>query len=134
MDKVMVTFKYESQLNTRMAKDYTNGELVKEIVELLRGGGVEMCGYEQIHGEEIDNPCDTDEPVTENHTVMEVRLEINESPDEEEAIDWHDGGDSLFYYVLEALEEGEPEIMYFYTSGEEPMQKSVIGIEIHPAY
>ncbi|MHA3788307.1 hypothetical protein ACX0HA_08875 [Flavobacterium hauense] len=134
MKKVLVTFKYESQLNTSTATNYTNGELMKEIVELLRAGGVEMCGWEEIHGEEIDNPCDTNEPVIENHTLMEVRLEIHNPEHPEEAIDWHDGGDDLFHYVMDALELGEPEIMYFYTIGDEPMQKSTIGIEIHPAY
>ena len=111
-NKLLVTFKYESQLNITTATNYTNGELINEIVTLLRAGGVAMTNWEHIHNFEFDNPTHLDEPVVENHTILEVRLEIFDAPHEEEEIDWHDGGDSLFHYVLEALELGEPEVTF----------------------
>ena len=133
MSKMLVTFKYQSQLNINTATNYTNGELIREIVVLLRDGVVELCSYKPIEGEEFDNPCIDDDLILDNETIMEVRLEIIDA-EEEERIDSHDGGENLYHYVLDALELGEPEVMYFYTNGDIPMQKSVIGIEIHPAY
>lgn len=134
MNTLLATFKYESQLNTCTATNYTNGELVNEIVTLLRAGSVAMTGWDKGHHLIFDNPGTPDEEVKENHTMMEVRLEIHDSPDGQKSADWHHGGDALFDYVLGALETGEPEVRYFYTNGKAPVQKSVIGIEIHPAY
>lgn len=129
MGRILVTYKYEGQ------PEDTGDGLVKELIGLLQAGGVAMTGWETIHGHEFDHHDDNHEPVLENHTIIEVRLDVNEEGlDPEEQIDWHDGGDDLFHYVLEALELGEPEIMYFYTSGDAPMQKTTIGIEIHPAF
>ena len=134
MKKMLVTFKYESQLNISTALNYTNGELINEIVTLLRNGGVAMTNWKDAHDLEFDSPVHHDEPVIENQTIMEVRLEIRNPDHPEENVDFQDGGDALFNYVLDALELGEPEVTYYYTNGEAPIQKSVIGIEIHPAY
>jgi len=134
MKKVLVNFKYESQLNIKTATNYTNGELVNEIVTLLRAGEILMTHWEHCHKLEFDSPVPSDESIIENHTIMEVRLEIHNPDHPEEAIDWSDRSDEFFHYVLDALELGEPEVTYYYTYGEVPMQKSIIGIEIHPAY
>ena len=49
MKKMLVTFKYESQLNIFTALNYTNGELINEIVTLLRNGGVAMTNWKDAH-------------------------------------------------------------------------------------
>jgi hypothetical protein len=108
--------------------------LVNEIVTLLRAGEISMTDWQHSHDLEFDSTFHSAEPVIENHTIMEVRLEIHNPDHPQEAIDFHDGGDDLFHCVLDALELGEPEVMYYYTNGELPMQKSIIGIEIHPGY
>jgi len=134
MNNLLVTLKYESQLNTCTATNYTNGELVHEIITLLRQGNVAIGGWARNHHIELNTDESSDDPILLNHTLMEVRFEIYDSPDEQENIEWLEGNDTLLNYVIEALEMGEPEVTCFSTKGEAPMQKSVIGIEIHPAY
>lgn len=134
MKKMLATFKYESQLNITTATNYTNGELINEIVTLLRSGDIVMTNCKHCNYLEFDSPVQSYGPVIENHTIMDVRLEIHNPEHPEEAIDLSDNRDDLFHYVLDALEMGEPEVTYYYTSGVVPLQKSLIGIEIHPAY
>jgi len=134
MENYLVTFKYEGQLNTLGTHHHNNPEIIKEIIALLRSGGVAMTNWEITHMEELDNPTDLDETILENHTLFEIRLEVDDREGTDEAIDWHDGGDDLFHYVLDALELGEPEITYFYSCGEAPMQKTLLGVDIHTAF
>lgn len=52
-----VTFKYESQLDTFTATNYTNGELDNEIVTPLRAGSMALTGWDKGHHFNFDNPA-----------------------------------------------------------------------------
>ena len=93
---------------------------------LLQSGDVQLLNYEITHELEIDNHCDSDDTdITENHTIFEIRLVVNEFN-----VDFHDL-ETFYYYVLGQLSHCESAIAYKYVCGEEPHIKTVIGIDIH---
>lgn len=120
----LVNFKVEGQLeNLTSDKDE---EIITEILMLLQAGDVALLAYEVTHDLEIDNQCETDpDTITENHTIFEIRLVINEFN-----VDFNDI-ETLYYYVLGQLSHCESAVTYKYSCGDAPNIKTVIGVDIH---
>jgi len=120
----LVNFKVEGQLeNLATQKDE---DIITEVLMLLQAGDVALLAYEVTHDLEIDNHCDSDSSkITENHTIFEIRLVINEFN-----VDFNDI-ETLYYYVLSQLTHCESAVTYKYNCGYEPYIKSVVGIDIH---
>lgn len=122
---LLVTLKYHEPLEVVPERqDPEHKLLLQRVIELMNAGVIQLGGYERIHAGEIDNHCDTD-TATDNETVIEVRLIVNEF-----STDLNDGGEELYEYVLDDLELCIPNITYAYTCGEAPLQKTVIGIDV----
>lgn len=126
MKRFLVLFKYPDQLVIPDEKDNRNEVIISQVISKLREGVVALDNYDEIHDLEIDNENDDPNPVIENSTIFEIRLLMDN-----EIVDFHDGGEDVYYYVLEDLELNKPEITYIYTAGDLPLIKTVIGIDIN---
>lgn len=126
MRRFLVLFKYLGQLEIPEEKDNRNEVVISQVISKLREGVVALDIYDEIHDLEIDNENDDQTSIIENSTIFEIRLLMDD-----EIIDFHDGGEDVYYYVLEDLELNKPEISYIYTAGDLPLMKTVIGIDIN---
>jgi hypothetical protein len=126
MRRFLVLFKYLDHLVIPDEKDNRNEVVINQVISKLREGVVALENYDEIHDLEIDNENDNQTPVIENATIFEIRLLMDD-----EIVDFHDGGEDVYYYVLEDLELNKPEITYIYTAGDLPLMKTVIGIDIN---
>ena len=130
MDTYLVIFRIREQLEFAKDELESKAGLINQIIDKLKQGDVALLDFNRTHNEEIDNHCDSDEDVAEDHTLVEVRLDILEPLDGEDPVDFNDGGEDVYYYTLEALEMRKADVTYIYTCGEEPLQKTIIGIDI----
>jgi len=118
----LVEFKVPRQLES-LGANAPDADIIKEILMLLQGGDVEIVDYNPTHEEEFDNHCD-DSEVSENHTIFEIRLKLNEFN-----VDMNDP-ESVYYRVIDLLSLCDASITYNYNCGDAPLQKTVIGIDV----
>lgn len=125
MSKYLVTYKIPGQF-----PEGDSESVLPQIIAYLNQGDVELLDFHSTHGDEFDNHEDSTDDVTENATIIEVRLDFIESDDEEENVDLFDGGESVYHYTLEALQTRVSYVAYHYSNGDAPLQKTVIGVEV----
>jgi hypothetical protein len=133
MALLLTTFKYLGQLEVLPEKqDPEHKLLLSQVITKLKEGIVELVGYEKIHALDIDNHSDTvvneitpTGDILENATFFEIRLIVNT-----EVTDMNDGGEELYYYVIDDMEMFNPRVTYVHHAGVEPVVKTVIGIDV----
>lgn len=124
----LVELKYNGQLEA-VEQKASDGHIIHELVMMMQADAdaqdaIQLVSYELTHDEEIDNHCDEGDS-NENKTEFHIRLQVNEF-----VLDLHDP-EAVYYYVLGQLVNCQPEITFRYPCGEPPLQKTVIGIDLH---
>lgn len=114
MNKYFVTLHLEKHFQLPADTKTLEPEIQQFLIDNMKAGNVALRDYVKWHGYEIDNQAEELQPIIKNETVFEVALEIDEK-----AVDWHDGGESLYYYVLEKLvnQKQHHSVIQQYTEG-----------------
>ena len=108
MQNYLVTLKYYDRIYLPYKDFDSEIVLLNAVLNAIGNGSVEMLGYAQADMFDFNFPKGL--ALTEvigTETIIEVLLPIDE-----DAIDWHDGGESLYNYMANALSLQEVNQVY----------------------
>ena len=125
MDYYIVELKIPEQLSVAQNDRNAYDTFVADLVQRIKTQQAEFLGWHRDHGEEFDNHDDDFGIIVETATFVEVRLGVDT-----DMLNPDDSGESLYAYMLDALELRPGYISNVYDREQEALSKTVIEIII----